>query len=130
MMPANNYYDLYITDQKRNIILEERSVTVDTAERIIRDYPWSDSLPSHAQFWKHNTKFSFTIHYVESMKKFEVGFSDKASSFKLPLPHVGAIYGFLNHIDEVIEPLHLFFGGEFEKLKQFLETYRFEQKGD
>ena len=129
-MPTENIYDLYITDQQRNIILEERSIAVHTAERIIRDYPWRDSLQSHAQFWQHNTKFSFSIHYMESIKKFQVGFSDKASRFKLPLPYVGATYGHLNEIDEVIEPLHLFFGGEFEKLKQFLAKYRPEQKGD
>ncbi len=129
-MPTENIYDLYITDQERNIILAERSIAVHTAERIIRDYPWRDSLQSNAQFWKHNTKFSFSIHYIESIKKFQVGFSDKTSRFKLPLPYVGAIYGHLNEIDEVIESLHLFFEGEFEKLEQFLATYRPEQKGD
>ena len=129
-MPTENIYDLYITDRQRNIILEERSIAVHTAERIIREYPWRDSLQSNAQFWKRNTKFSFSIHYVESIKKFQVGFSDKTSRFKLPLPYVGAIYGHLNEIDEVIEPLHLFFGGEFEKLEQFLAKYRPEQKGD
>lgn len=129
-MPTENIYDLYITDQERNIILAERSIAVHTAERIIRDYPWRDSLQSHAQFWKHNTKFSFSIHYIESTKKFQVGFSDKTSRFKLPLPYVGAIYGHFNEIDEVIEPLHLFFGGEFEKLEQFLAKHRPEQKGD
>ena len=36
----------------------------------------------------------------------------------MPLPHVGAIYGLSNEIDEVIEPLHLFFGGESEELEQ------------
>jgi len=127
-MPAQNYYDLFITDQNRKIILEERSIKVDTAERIIRDYPWRDSLQSNAQFWKHNTKFSFSIHYLESIKKFQVGFSDKTSRFKLPLPYVGAIYGHLNEIDEVIESLHLFFEGKFEKLEQFLATYRPEQR--
>jgi len=129
-MPAENIYDLYITDQERNIILTERSIAVHTAERILRDYPWRDSLQSHAQFWKHNTKFSLSIHYIESTKRFQVGFSDKTSRFKLPLPHVGATYGILSAIDEVIEPLHLFFGGEFEKLEQFLAKYRPEQKGD
>lgn len=129
-MPTENIYDLYITDQQRNIILEDRSIAVDTAERIIRDYPWRDSVQSNAQFWQHNTKFSLSIHYIESIKKFQVGFSDKTSRFKLPLPYVGAIYGHLNEIDEVIEPLHLFFGGEFEKLKQFLAKYRPEQRGD
>jgi len=129
-MPTKNIYDLYITDQDRKIILEERSIAVQTAERIIRDYPWRDSLQSNAQFWNHNTNFSFSIHYIESLKKFQVGFSNKTSRFKLPLPYVGAIYGHFNEIDEVIEPLHLFFGGEFEKLEQFLATYRLEQKGD
>ena len=129
-MPTENIYDLYITDQQRNIILEERSIAVDTAERIIRDYPWRDSLQSNAQFWQHNTKFSFSIHYVGSIKKFQVGFSDKASLFKLPLPYVGATYGLLSEIDEVVEPLHLFYGGEFEKLEQFLAKYRPKQKGD
>ena len=129
-MPTENIYDLYITDPERNIILEERSIDVHTAERIIRDYPWCDRLQSNAQFWKHHTKFSFSIHYLESIKKFQVGFSDKTSRFKLPLPYVGAIYGHLNAIDDVIEPLHLFFGGQFEKLEQFLAQYRPEQKGD
>lgn len=129
-MPTENIYDLYITDQQRNIILEERSIAVDTAERIIRDYPWRDSLQSNAQFWQHNSKFSLSIHYIEATKKFQVGFSDKTSRFKLPLPYVGAIYGHFNEIDEVIEPLHLFIGGEFEKLEQFLAKYRPEQKGD
>jgi len=129
-MPTENIYDLYITDQERKIILEERSIAVHTAERIIRDYPWRVSLQSNAQFWQHNTKFSLSIHYIESTKKFQVGFSDKTSRFKLPLPYVGAIYGQLNEIDEVIEPLYLFFGGEFEKLEQFLAKYRPEQKGD
>jgi len=63
-------------------------------------------------------------------KKFQVGFSDKASRFKLPLPYVGATYGLFNEIDEVVEPLHLFYGGEFEKLEKFLAKYRPEQKGD
>jgi len=129
-MPNENNYDLYITDQERNIILEERSIAVTTAERIIRDYPWRDRLQSNAQFWKHHTKFSFSIHYVDSIKKFQVGFSDKTSRFKLPLPYVGAVYGLLNEIEDVIEPLHLFFNGEFEKLEQFLAKYRPEQKGD
>ena len=129
-MPTENSYDLYITDQERNIILEERSIAVHTAERIIRDYPWRDSLQSHAQFWALNTKFSFSIHYVESIKKFEVGFSDKMSRFKLPLPYVGASYGLLNDIDDVIDSLYLFFEGDFEKLEQFLAKHRPEQKRD
>ena len=129
-MPAENIYDLYITDEKRNIILEQRAITVHMAEKIIRDYPWRDSPRSHAQVWKYNTKFSFSLHYMESVKKFRVGFSDKASQLKMPLPYVGAAYGLLNDIDAVVEPLHLFYGGEFEKLKQFLAKYRPEQKGD
>ena len=122
-MPVKESYDLYITDQERNIILEEMSIDVHKAERIMRDYPWSDSPKSHAQFWKHNTKFSFSIYYMESAKKFQVGFSDKTSRFKLPLPYVGATYGLFNEIDQVIEWLHLFFGGEFEKLAQFLAKH-------
>lgn len=129
-MQAENICDLYIMDEQRNIILEERAITVDLSEKIIRDYPWSGSPRSDAQFWKYNTKFSFSIHYVESIKKFRVGFSDKASQLKLPLPYVGATYGLLNEIDAVVEPLHLFYGGEFEKLEQFLAKYRPEQKGD
>ena len=129
-MPTENIYDLYITDQEGRIILEERSILVRTAERIIREYPWRDSPRSHAQLWKHNTKFSFSIHYMGPTKKFQVGFSDKASRFKLPLPYVGATYGLLNEIDEVVEPLYLFYAGEFEKLEQFLAKYRPEQKGD
>ena len=129
-MPTENIYDLYITDQEGKNILEERSIPVRTAERIIREYPWSDSPRSHAQLWKYNTKFSFSIHYVESIKKFQVGYSDKASHFKLPLPYVGATYGLLNEIDEVVEPLYLFYAGEFEKLEQFLAKYQPEQKGD
>ena len=129
-MPAENIYDVYITDQERNIILEERSIDVLSAERIIREYPWRDRPQSYAQFWKHNTKFSFSIYYIASTKKFQVGFSEKVSKFKLPLPYVGANYGLLNEIDEVIEPLQLFFKGAFEKLKQFLTKYRPEQKGD
>jgi hypothetical protein len=64
------------------------------------------------------------------LKKFYVGFSDKASHFKLPLPYVGATYGLLNNMDEIIESLYLFFAGEFDKLEQFLAKYRPEQKGD
>jgi hypothetical protein len=130
MMPAENIYDLLITDRERKIIQEERSITARAAERIIRDYPWSASPRSHAQLWKQNTKFSFIVNYLASLKKFEVGFSDKASRFKLPLPYVGATYGLLDDIDELIEPLYLFYAGEFEKLEQFLAKYRPEQKGD
>ena len=129
-MPTENFYDLYITDQERNIILEEKSINAHTAERIIRDYPWRDRPQSHAQFWKPDPKFSLSIHFMESTKKFQVGFSDKASRFKLPLPYVGATYGLLSEIDQVIESLHLFLGEAFKKLEQFLAKFRPEQKGD
>ena len=128
-MPGENIYDLYITDQKRNVILEERSITVHTAEKIIRDYPWRNGLQSYAQIWKYNTKFSFSIHYMAPLKKFYVGFFDKASHFKLPLPYVGATYGLLKNMDKTLEALYLFFEGDFENLKQFLAEYRPEQKG-
>jgi hypothetical protein len=130
MMPAENIYDLFITDQERKIILEERSITAHAAEKIIRDYPWSASPRSHAQLWKQNSKFSFIVNYVAPLKKFEVGFSDRASRFKLPLPYVGATYGLLDTVDQLIEPLYLFYAGDFEKLEQFLAKYRPEQKGD
>lgn len=129
-MPSENIYDIYITDGDRNVVLEEKSIDVVTAEKIIRDYAWRDGLQSYAQLWKYNTKFSFSIHYMAATKKFYVGFSDKASHFKLPLPYVGAAYGLLNDMDETIKALHLFFEGEFEKLEQFLATYHPEQKGD
>ena len=129
-MATENLYDLYITDQDRNVIREERSINVGTAERIIREYPWRDSHQSNGQFWKPYTKYSLTVHFVESTEEFQVGFSDKASRFKLPLPYVGATYGLLGGIDQVIESLGLFFSGEFKKLEQFLATYRPEQKGD
>ena len=129
-MPAENTYDLYITDQERNIILEERSIAVQAAEKIIRDYPWRDGVQSYAQIWKYNTKFSFSIHYMAAIKNFYVGFSDKASRFKLPLPYVGAIYGLLNNIDDVIDSLYLFFENDFEKLEQSLAMHRPEQKRD
>jgi hypothetical protein len=122
-MPAENIYDLYITDGDRNIILEERSVAVDKAEKIIRDYAWRDGQQSYAQLWKYNTKFSLSIHYLRAEKNFCVGFSDKASRLKLPLPYVGATYGFLTGIDEVIESLYLFFQDKFEKLQQFLAKH-------
>ncbi|MDP2647495.1 MAG: hypothetical protein Q8P24_21405 [Desulfobacterales bacterium] len=80
--------------------------------------------------WKPNTKFSFSINYMVRTKNFRVGFSDKTSRFKLPLPYVGASYGLLNEMDDVIESLHLFFKGEFEKLEQLLTKYRPEIKGD
>jgi hypothetical protein len=123
-MPAENIYDIYITDQKRNVILEERSITVHTAEKIIRDYPWRNGLQSYAQIWKYNTNFSFSIHYMAPIKKFYVGFSDKASHFKMPLPYVGATYALLNNMDKTIKAMSLFFQGEFENLKQFLAEYR------
>jgi len=129
-MPTENLYDLYITDQNRNVVREERSIDADTAERIIREYPWRDNHQSNAQFWKPYTKYSLTVHFIESAKKFQVGFSDKASRLKLPLPYVGATYGIVSGIDQVIESLHLFFSGEYKKLEQFLEKYRPEQKGD
>ncbi len=129
-MPAENIYDLYITDGARNILLQERSVAVNTAEKIIREYPWRNELQSFVQLWKQATRFSFSIHYMETINKFSVGFSDKVSLFKLPLPYVGASYGLFDDMDDVIASLHLFIEGEFEKLEQFLATYRPEQKGD
>lgn len=129
-MSSENIYDLYITDKDRNILLEERSIDVNAAEKIIRAYPWCDRLLSYAQLWKYNTKFSFTIHYMAATDSFFVGFSDKASHFKLPLPYVGATYGLLNNMDKTLQALHIFFEGEFEKLQQFLEKYRPEPKGD
>ena len=129
-MPSENSYDLYITDADRNVILEEESITFNTAEKIIRDYPWRDGLISYAQLWKSNTKFSFSIHYMVLTKKFYVGFSDKASHFKLPLPYVGATYGIINDMDETIKALYLFFEGEFDKLEKLLAEYRPEQEGD
>jgi len=67
---------------------------------------------------------------MESTKKFQVGFSDKASRFKLPLPYVGATYGLFSEIDPVVKSLHLFLSEEFEQLAQFLAKFRPEQKGD
>lgn len=129
-MATENRYDLYITDQKRNVILEELSIDSRAAERIIRRYPWHEGGQSYGQFWRSHTKYSLSIHFVESSKTFQVGFSDKASRLKLPLPYIGAIYGLLSGIDQVIEALQLFFNGEFKKLEQFLAQYRPEQKGD
>ncbi|MBW2487160.1 MAG: hypothetical protein JRE88_05330 [Deltaproteobacteria bacterium] len=129
-MSAENIYDLYMTDKDRNVLVEEKSIDVNAAEKIIRAYPWRDSLPSYAQLWKYNTKFSFSIHYMAATNSFFVGFSDKASHFKLPLPYVGATYGLLDTMDKTIKALYLFFEGEFEKLGQFLATYRPEQTGD
>ena len=129
-MPAENIYDLYITDTDRNIILEEKSVTAETAEKIIREHTWRSELQTFVQLWRQATRFSFSIHYMEAVKKFCVGFSDKVSLFKLPLPYVGASYGLFDDMDDVIASLYLFLEGEFEKLEQFLATYRPEQKGD
>jgi hypothetical protein len=129
-MATENRYDLYITDEDRNVILEELSIDSRAAERIIRRYPWHDGRQSYGQFWRPQTKYSLTIHFVESSKTFRVGFSDKASRLKLPLPYVGATYGLLSGIDQVSEALQLFFSGEFKALKQFLARYRPEQKGD
>ncbi|MEJ2728829.1 MAG: hypothetical protein P8185_10020 [Deltaproteobacteria bacterium] len=129
-MPAENIHNLYITDQKRNIILEESAITARAAEKIIQDYPWRNGLQSYAQIWKYDTKFSFSIHYMAPIKKFYVGFSDKASHFKLPLPYVGATYALLNNMDKTIKALHLFFKDDFEKLEQFLAKHRPELKGD
>ena len=120
-MSSENIYDLYITDKDRNILLEERSIDVNTAEKVIRDYPWRNGLQSYAQLWKY---------YMKATNNFLVGFSDKASHFKLPLPYVGATYGLLNNMDKVSKTLNLFFAGEFEKLGKFLAKYRPEQKGD
>jgi hypothetical protein len=123
-MPAEDFYDLYIMDQDKNILREDESIDVHTAEEIIRDYPWHDRPKSYAQFWKKNTKFSFSVYFMESSKKFEVGFSEKVSQFKLPLPYVGATYGLFNEMDQVIKSLHLFSNGEFEKLVEFLAKHR------
>jgi hypothetical protein len=49
MMPTESNYDLYITDKDRTILLEERSLTVHAAEKIIRDYPWRNRPQSYAQ---------------------------------------------------------------------------------
>jgi hypothetical protein len=130
MAAEENRYDLYITDEDRNIILEQLSIDFRTAEKIIREYPWRDRPQTYGQFWRSHTKYSLTIHFVESHKKYQLGFSDKASRFKLPLPYVGATYGLLGGIDQAIEALQLFFNGEFKKLEQFLARYRPEEKGD
>ena len=129
-MATENRYDLYITDQNRNVILEELSIDSRAAARIIRRYPWHEGGQSYGQFWRSHTKYSLSVHFVQSSKTFQVGFSDKASRLKLPLPYIGAIYGLLSGIDQVIEALQLFFNGEFKKLEQFLAQYRPEQKGD
>jgi hypothetical protein len=129
-MPAENIYDLYITDADRNIIREEKSVAADTDEKIIREYPWLKELQSYVQLWKQHTRFSFSVHYMHAIKKFCVGFSDKVSLLKLPLPYVGVNYGLFDEMDDVIASLVLFLAGEFEKLKNYLEQYRPVQKGD
>jgi hypothetical protein len=129
-MPGENIYDLYITDTDRNIILQEKSVSAEKAEKIIREYPWRSELQAFVQLWKQATRFSFIIHYMEAINKFSVGFSDKVSLFKLPLPYVGASYGHFDDMDDAIASLHLFLAGKFEKLEQFLAAYRPEQKGD
>ena len=76
------------------------------------------------QVWKPYSKLSFSINYVEATKQFRVGFSEKASMFKLPMPYVGASYGYLNGIDDVIKALNLFFEGELDKLEQLLKRHR------
>jgi len=130
-MMAETIYDLYITDADRNIIREEKSVDADAAEKIIREYPWRNSeLQSFVQLWKQHTHFSFSVHYMHATKKFSVGFSDRVSMFKLPLPYVGVNYGLFDEMDDVIASLDLFLAGEFEKLKNYLEKYRPVQKGD
>ena len=129
-MPAENDYDLFITDQERKVILEERSIDFHSAERTIVGYPWTTCRQCHAQLWKQNTKYSFSIHYLHALNEFEVGFSDKSSRLKLPLPHVGAIYGLFDTIDKVVESLRLFYEGEFEKLEHFIAKHRRAQKGD
>jgi len=110
--------------------LEEDSIDVRTTERIIREYPWRNNYPSYGQFWKIHTKYSLSIHFMESTEKFQVGFPDKASRLKLPLPYAGATYGLLSGTDQVVEALQLFFSEAFKKLEQFLTQYRPEQKGD
>jgi hypothetical protein len=129
-MPTEDLYNLYITDQDRNVILEESSIDARSAEKIIRGYAWHNRPQSYAQFWKPNTKFSLSIHFVASGQKFQVGFSDKASRLKLPLPYVGATYGLLSGMDQIIASLHLFLDGKFQQLEQFLAEFRLEQKGD
>jgi len=129
-MPAETIYDLYITDTDRNIILEEKSASAETAEKIIREYPWQDKLQSYVQLWKQHTHFSYSLHYMHPTEKYCVGFSDNVSLFKLPLPYVGASYGLFDDMDDVIASLNLFLAGKFEKLQNFLAEYRPEQKGD
>lgn len=130
-MMTEPIYDLYITDADRNILQEEKSVTAAAAEKIIREYPWRKiKLQSFVQLWKQHTRFSFSVHYMQATKKFCVGFSDKVSLFKLPLPYVGVNYGLFDEMDDVIASLDLFLAAEFEKLKNYLAKYRPEQKGD
>jgi hypothetical protein len=129
-MPTANIYDLYITDADRNILLEEKSIAADAAENIIREYPWQSGQKSYIQLWKPHKRFSFSVHYLPPIKKYSVGFSDKVSLFKLPLPYIGVSYGNLDDMGAVIAALHLFLEGEFEKLQDLLAKYRPEQKGD
>jgi hypothetical protein len=129
-MSSANIYDLYITDANRNILLEEKSIAADAAEKIIREYPWTGEQKSYVQLWKPHKQFSFSVHYLPPIKKFSVGFSDKVSLFKLPLPYIGVNYGNFDDLGDVITSLHLFIEGEFEKLQEFLAKYRPEQKGD
>ena len=129
-MSSANLYDLYITDADRNILLEERSIAADAAEKIIREYPWLSGQKSYIQLWKPHKRFSFSVHYLPPVKKFTVGFSDRVSMLKLPLPYIGVNYGNFDDLGDVITSLHLFIEGEFEKLQEFLAKYRPEQKGD
>ena len=129
-MSSANLYDLYITDADRNILLEERSIAADAAEKIIREYPWLSGQKSYIQLWKPHKRFSFSVHYLPPVKKFTVGFSDRVSMLKLPLPYIGVSYGNFDDISDVIASLHLFLEGEFEKLQDLLAKYRPEQKGD
>jgi hypothetical protein len=129
-MPTVNVYDLYITDADRNILLEEKSIAAEAAEKIIREYSWLNGQKSYVQLWKPHKRFSFSVHYLPPAKKFSVGFSDKVSMLKLPLPYIGVNYGLFDDMDDVISSLHLFLEGEFEKLQDFLAKYRPEQKGD
>jgi hypothetical protein len=129
-MPTENIYDLYITDTEKNILLEEKSITADAAEKIIREYPWTGGQKSYVQLWKPHQRFSFSVHYLPPIKKFSAGFSDKVSLFKLPLPYIGVNYGHFDDMNDVIASLHLFLEGEFDKLQDLLAKYRPEQKGD
>ena len=129
-MSSENTYDLYITDADRNILLEEKSIDADAAEKIIREHPWPSGQKTYIQLWKPHKRFSFSVHYLPHIKKFSVGFSDKVSLIKLPLPYIGVNYGNFDDMGDVIASLHLFLEGEFEKLQDLLAKYRPEQKGD